>query len=283
MMDQETVVSAQHWVRTGVQWVENNAFSMGIKYLDRAIPVFQEAGDVSWLTYARHQRLLALKGNGRDEEVEVAFEDVMLGYVELDDPYGKALLLFHVAESLEKLGRHDRAMALLNLAGVIAQFSQQNNLWAHLLSQQAKFMLSHNDLVSAVRLLRQGEAINDGLGLEEEAMQGRLLLAEALLQLGERPESVAMLEDLQARLFRGKRYRQALEPLKLLNDLYEEAQMWNDKTRIGQLIHFCGQYILQNRESRTAAKTHKFEVSPLGQQRQKAEYRPPKAGVRPGF
>ena len=61
MIDEKTIESAKRWCRTGVQWVEKNAVNSGLGYLDQAIAAFEEAGDLSWLTYARHQRRQALK------------------------------------------------------------------------------------------------------------------------------------------------------------------------------------------------------------------------------
>ncbi|MDH4225220.1 MAG: hypothetical protein OEW12_06200 [Deltaproteobacteria bacterium] len=265
MIDSDTVESAKQWVHTGVQWMETGAFSMGVKHLEKAIPVFAEAEDTRWLTYTRHQKLVGLDGMGRHEEAEGCFEEVMIGYVDLDDPYGKTLVLFHTAQAMDALGRWERAISLLNLASSIAQWSGRQDLHAHILTQLAKLYLGHDNLVEAVRLLQKGENLYDQAGQEDDALQSRLTLAEALVRLGERSEAIAKLEDAQTRLFKAKRYRQALEPLRQLITLYEEGGMWNDKSRISQLIHFCGQYILQNRDARVAHPETRFKVSLFGE------------------
>ncbi|MCH8844458.1 MAG: hypothetical protein IID61_15975 [SAR324 cluster bacterium] len=245
MIDEDTIESAKSWCDLGAQWISKKAHSTGIQYIERAIAVFEEAGDLRWLTYSRHQHLNALKALHRDEEVESFSEDVLQGYLRLDDSYGKALVLSHVAESMVRLGRWERAMARLNLAEAVARSGQFNILHAYICSQRARMYLVRDNVLQASRQFRAAEAVLQSDGNLDEASRNRLAAAEALVRLGERSEAIALLEDVQNHLFRRNRYREALQSLTLLSRLYEEVKMWDDKNRVGELIHFCGQYILQ--------------------------------------
>lgn len=260
MIDQQTVENARKWVEDGAKWIQNNAFSMGVKYLDRAIPVFAEAHDITWLTYAQHQRMLGLSGMGRHEEVESAFEEVMRGYVELEDPYGKTLALHHAAEDDRKRGRFEQGISLLNLARHMAQSHDLKDLEAAILTQKADMEQQRGNLVAASRAWREAEKRFDGLKQDDESLNCRLKLADVLVALGERSEALALLEDGQARLFRDQKYRLALEPLRKLSQLYEESAMWNEKERVTQMIQFCGQYIIQHRDQQAKPVTRKPQV-----------------------
>lgn len=245
MIDEKTIESAKRWCRTGVQWVEKNAVNSGLGYLDQAIAAFEEAGDLSWLTYARHQRLQALKLRSSSDDLEVLGEDVLRGYAKLDDSYGKALTLSHLAESMAEQGRWENAMARLNLAAAAAESAGHEGLLAYILMQRGELHLEHRGDLQAVRLFRRAETVFQGQGLDDDAARSRLAAAEALVKLGERPEAIALLEDVQNHFFTRSQYREALGPLSLLVRLYDRAEMLEDKNRVSELVHYCGQYILQ--------------------------------------
>jgi tetratricopeptide (TPR) repeat protein len=245
MIDQKTFESAKLWCKTGADWVDKGAHSTGMRYLDQAIAVFEEVGDLSWLTYARHQKLQALKGRDLHEEAEALGEDVLRGYALLDDAYGKALALSHSAESMARLGRRETATARLNLAAAVAERAGHPGLRAYVLMQLGHLFQEANNALQAIRLYREAEAIFQRQGLDGDAAASRFAAAEVLVGLSERAEAAALLEDVQSHFFGKKQYRQALKPLSLLLRLYEQAGMWDDKNRVGELIHFCGQYILR--------------------------------------
>ena len=90
-------------------------------------------------------------------------------------------------------------------------------------------------------------------GLEMEALHLRYSAAEAMMRLGERADAVAFLEDLQIKLIRGHKFREALEPLNLLGQLYEESGSWDEKDRVTELVHLCGQSIVQEVDARREA------------------------------
>ena len=245
MIEQKTLESAKLWCKTGADWVEKGAHSIGIRYLDQAIAVFEEVGDLSWLTYARHQKLQALKTRERFDDAEALVEDVLRGYSLLDDAYGKALALSHSAETTGALGRRDSASARLNLAVAIAERAGNPSLQAYVLMQQGNLCLESGNEIGAIRHYRAAEGIFQRQGLDDDAGKSRHAAAEVLVRLGERAEATALLEDVQAHFFGKQQYREALRPLSVLLRLYEQAGLWDDKNRIGELIHFCGQYIIQ--------------------------------------
>ena len=250
MIGQETVDAAKNWCEVGARWIGNGAPKLGLNYLDRAIAVFAENKEEPWLTYARHYKLDGLMHSGWEEEAEAIFDQVMEGYTKRDNHYGKALLLAHLAESMALQGRLERAMVNLNLAAGIAEAQHEETLLAHVLAQQARISEQREDLIAVIRLFRKAEAILDAEGLELEALQLRFSAAEAMVRLGERADAVALLEDLQTKLMRGHYIHEALEPLKLLREVYEESGSWDEKNRISELIHLCGQSIIQTEDAR---------------------------------
>ena len=245
MIGRETVQAAKKWCEVGARWIENGAVRLGLNYIDRAISVFAENGEPGWLTYARHQKLDGLKQTGRDEDAEAIFSDVMKGYTELHDPYGKALLLAHLAEVMARQGRTERALVTLNLAASIAEAEGMNHMLAYALAQQARILMERDNLILVIRLFRRAEELLEQEGFDLEAMKLRFSAAEAMVKLGERADAIAFLEDLQTRLMRHLHFREALEPLNLLGKLYEESDSWDEKNRVSQLVHYCGQNIVR--------------------------------------
>lgn len=244
MIDQETYETAKEWCRTGATWVDQQAYTTGVRHLDQAIAVFQEVGDVPWLTFARHQKLQAARARGGSEEVDRLLDDVLRGYAALDDAYGKALALAHHAEWLETNGDRAGAMARLNVAMAVAEFAREAELLAHLQVQKGDLYLADADCVQAERLFRKAEATLQELGMEQDAAASRLSAADALIRMGERAEAIALLEDVQAFFMREERFREALRALSPLARLYEEAELYEQRQRVADLIHLCGQYII---------------------------------------
>ena len=252
MIDDETLESAKRWCELGSQWIDKKAYPTGTQYLDRALAVFEEKEDLTWLTYTRHQKLNALRVMGKDEEAESLSEDVLDGYLKLDDAYGKALALSHAAESTARLGRRERAMSRLNLASAVTQGEKLRDLQAFILNQRARLYRENGNMVLAVRLYREAEKLLHDQKRLDDAARNRFAAAEALIELDEISEAAALLEDVQTHFFRGERYREALQSLTLLSRLYEQSAMWDDKNRIAEMIHFCGQYILQGAKEQAA-------------------------------
>ena len=252
MIGDETVEAAKNWCEVGANWIKNGAVKLGLNYLDRAVSVFSENGELNWLTYARHSKLDGLKRTGWEEEAEAMFDQVMRGYLHLGDSYGQALLLSHLAECMASQGRRERALTQLNLASAIAESAGLNALQAHLLSVRAGILMDQENLIVALRLYRQAEELLEQDGREMEALHLRYSAAESLVKLGERADAAAFLEDLQTKLMRGRNFRDALEPLDLLSKLYEESGAWDDRDRIKQLLHLCGQSIVQEDSSAKA-------------------------------
>jgi tetratricopeptide (TPR) repeat protein len=142
-------------------------------------------------------------------------------------------------------GRGERALTNLNLAISIAEADGLRALKAYLLSMRAKISMERDNLVVALRLFRQAEELLDQEGQVMEALSMRYSAAEALLRLGERADAAAFLEDLQTKLMRGRHFRNALDPLNLLGKIYEESGSWDERDRITELLHLCGQSIVQ--------------------------------------
>lgn len=245
MIGDETVAAAKKWCEVGANWINNGAVKLGLNYLDRAISVFSENGELNWLTFARHSKLDGLKRSGWEEEAEAMFDQVMRGYLQLGDSYGQALLLSHLAECMNSQGRQERALANLNLATAIADKDGLRALKAHLLSVRARIFMERKNLIAALRLFREAEELLEQDGREMEALHLRFSVAESLVRLGEQADAAAFLEDLQTKLMRSRHFREALEPLNLLGKLYEESGSWDERERITELLHLCGQSIVQ--------------------------------------
>lgn len=245
MIGDETVEAARKWCEVGANWINNGAVKLGLNYLDRAISVFSENGELNWLTYARHSKLDGLKRSGWEDDAEAMFDQVMRGYLHLGDSYGQALLLSHLAECMASQGRRERALTQLNVASAISEAGGLRALSAYLLSVRARILMDRENLILALRFYRESEELLDQEEKEMEALHMRYSAAEALVRLGERADAAAFLEDLQTKLMRGHHFREALEPLKLLGELYEASDSWDERDRITQLLHLCGQSIVQ--------------------------------------
>ena len=245
MIGHETVDAAKKWCDIGSNWINNGAVKLGLNYIDRAIAVFSENVEVNWMTYARHCKLDGLRRTGWEEEAEAMSEEVMRGYLEMKDAYGQALLLTHLAECMASQGRKERALVNLNLATAISEAHGLNTLLAYVLAERARVSIERENLIDVIRMFRRAEVLLEREGLEMEALHLRYSAAEAMVRLGERADAVAFLEDLQTKLMRGHKFREALEPLNLLGQLYEESGSWDERERITELVHLCGQSIVQ--------------------------------------
>ena len=250
MIAQETMQSAIKWCDIGARWIENGAVRLGLNYLDRAISVFSENDDQSWVTFASHHKLSGLAQSGREDQAIAMFDEVMHGYNLLGDDYGKGLLLSHLAECLFHQGRNERAMAHLNLAFSIAKSANEVGLQAHIMSLQAMLTARRNNLLLAIRHYREAESLLEGEGEEDSALYLRFLATKEMTRLGELSDAVALLEDTQSRLMTKREYRKAVEPLSLLSRLYEEMEMWEEKNRVSQLVYLCGQSITKDETMR---------------------------------
>lgn len=245
MLSAETLESARSWYETGVQRIESESMSVGLSYLERAIPVFAEAGDTLRLTRARHYRLLGLKLEERFDEVESGFADVMEGYTTLDDTYGQALLLAHLAEAQAAQGRWERAFSLYNLAGVVAENDGHRAVVLHVLQRQGQLAGERDNLTHAIRLFQRAENSLAKEGSADAQVRFRFLRAQALSRLGETAEAIALLEDVQTHLVRGGESQAAMEPLSLLRQLYEDEGLSEERARVTQLLHLSGQRMIQ--------------------------------------
>lgn len=245
MIGQETIDSAIKWCEIGQRWIGNSAVRLGLEYLDRAIAVFNEGGEQGWLTYAQHRKMEGLRLAGREEDAIALFEVVMQGYERLGDAYGKALALTHLAEAYAGQNRGERALATLNLAISVAEEAGLNQILAYAYGVQGRLFLARENLLQGIRLLRKAEGITEAEGHEKEALALGFAASEALVRLGERADAMALLEDQQTRLMRGLWFREALDALNLLGRLYEESGSWDEKNRVTQLGHLCGQKMMQ--------------------------------------
>ncbi len=245
MISEQTVTSAREWYEIGVSWMEKGATNLALSHLERAISVFEEIEDLPALTRARHQYLTGLQRLKRDEEVEARCDELMHGYIELDDAGGQARLLALLAESVARMGRIERARVHLNRAAAIAELRGERGLLRTILEQQARLLLQRDLVAPAVERLRKAEAVAEQESLEGEVARFRQQRAQALLHLGERPEAIALLEDAQSRYLRKGMVREAVEPLQTLRELYERNGLSADRSRIEALIHVCGQRLIR--------------------------------------
>jgi tetratricopeptide (TPR) repeat protein len=145
----------------------------------------------------------------------------------------------------------------------IAEASGATSILAYIHSLQGKLYLARNNLLQAIRLLRKAETITEAEGHEMEALKLRFLAVEAMVRLGERADAIALLEDLQTRLMRGLRFREALDGLNLLSRLYEESGSWDEKNRVTQLVHLCGQKMIQHDGEQRPINEARPEIRPF--------------------
>jgi tetratricopeptide (TPR) repeat protein len=244
MISDQTVTTARQWHDIGVSWLEKGAPNLALSHLERAISVFEEIRDLPALTKARHDYLTGLSLLKRDEEVEARFEDCMRGYIALDDAAGQARLLALLAESVARVGRVERARVHLNRAAAIAELRGNRGLLRAILEQQAQLLVQRDMIEPAVQRFKQAEALAELEAQEGEVARLRQERAQALLNLGERGEAIALLEDAQSRFLRKGLVREAVEPLKILKALYERAGMMEDRSRVEALVHMCGQKMI---------------------------------------
>lgn len=245
MASQETLDTAVSWYRTGVEKVESHSFSIGLSYLDKAIPVFEGAGDKNLAAQARHYRLLALKLSERHEEVEREFARIMVAYSELDNHYGKALLIVHLAESLGERGRWERANSYFNLAAVIAENFRFAELMVHIYQEQAKVSSKRDNHLHAIRCLKRAEHFSQGAEEQRSLAKLKHSRGQELASMGEGSEAAAHLEEAQSLYLGAGRPREALKPLNLLKKIYGGGGMSGEQERVSALIHQCAQVMLK--------------------------------------
>jgi tetratricopeptide (TPR) repeat protein len=255
MISEQTVESARQWYDIGVAWLNKGATNLALSHLERAISVFEEIEDLPALTRARHDYLSGLLRLNRHEEVEARCDEAMRGYVELDDAAGQARLLALLADSVARMGRLERARVHLNLAAAIAGLRGNRKLLRSILEQQSRLLLEREAVEPAVQLLKRAEAIAEEESEEGEIARYRQERAQALLQLGERAEAIALLEDAQSRYLRKGMVREAVEPLQTLRELYERNGLSEDRGRIDALIHLCGQRLIRENAAPIAGET----------------------------
>lgn len=245
MATPETLDTAISWYRTGVDKVESNSFTIGMSYLDKAIPVFEEAGDSTLAGQARHYRLLAMKMSERHEEVEREFARIMEVYSETGNHYGKALLIVHLAESLGERGRWERANSYFNLAAVIAENFRFAELMVHIFQEQAKVFSKRDNHLHAIRCLKRAEHFCKDPGENLTLANLKHLRGGELSSMGESSEAAAYLEEAQSLYIRAGRPREALKPLNLLKKIYGGGGMAGEQERVSALIHQCAQIMLK--------------------------------------
>ncbi len=250
MISKESLESARSWYATGIGWIEKEAANLGITYLERAIPVFREAGDGKLVARALHHRLLGLQRTERHDEVETGAEEVLHTYGRLKDLYGQALLLAHLSESIARLGRWERALAHLHLAEAIATAAGEQSVLRYVLERQARLFLERESSVQALRLLKRAEASGAEEGLAGEVARLRAAQGAALARMGERSEAVGVLEDAQSRYMAQGAFREALEALAMLSRIYESTGQFEEQNRTKALMHLCGQKVLKRDDER---------------------------------
>lgn len=245
MIRQETVESAVKWCEIGARWIKNGATRLGLNYLERAIAVFAEGSELSWLTFARHQKMDGLIQSGREDDALAMFDAIMEGYSRLGDSYGKSLLLTHLADCAARQGRSERAMLNLNLAHSIATSEGLKRLLAHILAQQGRLAMERKNFFESIKLFREAELLLEEQEMEVDSMLLRFAATKAMVEMGETAEAIALLEDLQSRLIKKHSFQEVIEPLHMLGRLYEESGSWDEKNRVAQLVHFCSQHLIK--------------------------------------
>jgi len=242
--------NARIWYATGIGWIEKEAANLGLTYLERAIPLFEEMGDALRVTRARHHRLIGLQRTERHDEVEAEAQEVLEGYGQLDNAYGQALALAHLAESVARLGRWERAMTHLNLAETVATAKGERGVLRYVLERQARLYVERESSVQAVRLYKRAETLAAEDGEDSEAARHRASQGTALARMGERSEAVGLLENAQRQLLKQNRYREALESLAMLSRIYESTGQFEEQGRTKELMHLCGQQVIRSGDER---------------------------------
>jgi tetratricopeptide (TPR) repeat protein len=254
MISEQTIESARQWYDIGLTWMKKGATKLALSHLERAISVFEEIEDLTAVTHARHEYLRGLQRLNRHEEVEAKYEEVMAGYIEMDDPSGQAQVLALLAESVAHMGRIERARVHLNLAAAVAELRGQPGQLRSILEQQARLLLQRESVEPAVQLFKKAEAAAEQEDQEDEIARFRKERAQALLHMGERAEAIALLEDAQSRYLRRGMVREAVEPLQMLREMYEQNGLTEDRSRVDALIHLCGQRLIRDTSEAPAAE-----------------------------
>ncbi|HEX7927661.1 MAG TPA: hypothetical protein VF678_08720 [bacterium] len=250
MMSSSNTENALTWYATGIGWIEKEAANLGLTYLDRAIPLFEEMGDVLKVARARHHRLIGLQRVERHDEVETDVLPVLEGYARMESHYGQALAYAHLAESIARLGRWERAMTYLNLAESIATAKTERHVLRYTVERQGRLFEERETPVQAVRMFKRAETLAAEDGNESEAARMRASQGAALARMGERSEAVGLLEDAQRRLMGQKRFREALESLALLSRIYESTGQFEEQSRTKEIMHLCGQQVIRSGDER---------------------------------
>lgn len=245
MSANESLETALGWYQTGVEKIQAHSVSIGLSYLEKAIPVFLDHEDGHHSSLARHYRLLAFKMAERFEEVEREFAPVMDGYTKQGNHYGKALLIVHLAEALAAQGRWERANSYFNLAAVLAENNQFALLLAYIFQQQAALCWERDNHLHALRHFRRAEHFIQTTGDNLALANLKLARGEVLSSMGEGSEAASHLEEAQTLFLRVGRPQEAMKPLNLLKQIYESGGMIEEKERVSSLIHRCGQLMLK--------------------------------------
>ena len=254
MLGERTVQNAQQWCAHGERWIEKGAHSLAISYLEKAAPVFREAQLTDWQSYALHLKLWAHQLQKRHLQVEQHFAEVMQAYARRDHQEGKSLLLLHLARSVRQQGRTERALVTLHQARALAEDAGLLRLSACVIVEQALIQRRRGSHLRAIQLLDAAEKHHETLADELAMARLRELKADAFLAIHERHEAVALLEDVQSRLWAKQAYRQALSALSTLAALYEEEQAYEEHQRVQQLIHWGGQALLRGEGSAAVSR-----------------------------
>ncbi len=252
MFSPHTVQTARDWYNRGVTWVYKQSTHSGITYLDKALAVFEENGDLRMSALTRHHKLFAFCLDQMPEEVENLFPQVMQEYVLLDEKYGQALLLCHLADSLRNEFQWPRAIGHYHSAVDLATQNKFRMLQAYVTLRQASLFRERDNLSSAIDLLQQTRQLiidNPHSAIYSNSL---LMLAQCLIKLGESSEAVPLLEELQNSLSKQDRLQEALEPLGMLSRLYEQSSMQQDKLRVSEKLHLCGQRVLNTTQKHLA-------------------------------
>ncbi len=249
MFSPHTVQTAHNWYQKGVSWVYKQSTHAGITHLDKALAVFDENGDLHMATLARHHKMLAFCIEGKGEEAENLFPQIMQGYVHLDELYGKALLLCHLADSITDELHWPRAVGHYRTAAELAAWGEFKLLHAHVLVRQASLFKERDNLSTAIDLFQQARRLTVSHLHSATYSEALLILSQCFIQMGEPSEAAPLLEELQNLLTKQHRLKEALEPLVLLSRLYDQVGMEQDQLRVSQKLHICGQRALNTQQN----------------------------------
>lgn len=237
----------QQQYQNGIRTLERRLFSMANAILEQAAQNFPHTQEgYAMATRAQHYRLLCLHYEDRHEEVESLFPLVMAGYTREENTYGQSLLLCHLAVSISRMERWPQALGYLQLAAELA--ASWKHLHAYILLQLAEhFDAREMFLESTQRLREAAELLADSPYAEGPThAQVLLCLANALYALGERQESIRILEAQQELLIHAQRFHEALSFSRLLADRYRGPQEEAKRIQALRKMHFCGMQFLRH-------------------------------------